>query len=80
MSDIIKVHDLPAIARYSSAVQEFSKSVDSASKQTMREFNEKAGKTGGSEDQGEAIKYFTEAGVSRVSYDYYSFFYGFINI
>ena len=58
MSDIIKVHDLPAIARYSSAVQEFSKSVDSASKQTMREFNEKAGKTGGSEDQGEAINAF----------------------
>lgn len=58
MSDIIKVHDLPAIARYSSAVQEFSKSVDSASKQTMREFNEKAGKTGGSEDKGEAINAF----------------------
>ena len=58
MSDIIKVHDLPAIARYSSAVQEFSKSVYSASKQTMREFNEKAGKTGGSEDQGEAINAF----------------------
>ena len=58
MSDIIKVHDLPAIARYSSAVQEFSKGVDSASKQTMRKFNEKAGKTGDSEDKGEAINAF----------------------
>lgn len=58
MSDIIKVHDLPAIARYSKAVQEFSKGVDSASKQTMRKFNEKAGKTGGSEDKGEAINAF----------------------
>jgi hypothetical protein len=58
MSDIIKVHDLPAIARYSSAVQEFSKGVDSASQQTMRTFNEKAGKTGDSEDQGEAVNAF----------------------
>lgn len=58
MSDIIKVHDLSAIARYSKAVQEFSKGVDSASKQTMRKFNEKAGKTGGSEDKGEAINAF----------------------
>ncbi|KXT71337.1 hypothetical protein [Streptococcus cristatus] len=60
MSDIIKVHDLPAINRYSSAVQEFSKNVDEASKQTMREFNDKAGKSGGEEDTGEAINAFFE--------------------
>ena len=58
MNNTIKVHDLSAIARYSKAVQEFSKNVDAASQQTMRKFNEKAGKTGDTEDQGEAINAF----------------------
>lgn len=58
MSDIIKVHDLPAMSRYSSAVQEFSKNVEAASHQTMREFNNKAGKSSRDEDKGEAINAF----------------------
>ncbi|WP_295504581.1 hypothetical protein [uncultured Streptococcus sp.] len=58
--DIIKVHDLPAIARYSKSVQEFAKGVDSASKETERTFNVKTGKTEGEGDEGEAINAFFE--------------------
>ena len=57
MSDVIKVHDLPAIERYAKAIQEFSKNVESASKETERQFNTK---TGNNSDEAVALTAFFE--------------------
>lgn len=57
MSDVIKVHDLPGIARYATAIQQFSKNVEAAGSETERQFNTK---TGNGNDKADALTAFFE--------------------
>lgn len=57
MSDVIKVHDLPGIARYATAIQQFSKNVEAAASETERQFNTK---TGNGNDKADALTAFFE--------------------